>query len=83
MVTESEVLALRSRIAELEEKLEFLYRHLHLSYAPGGVVSDQRVIDILRTRNKIEAIKVYRELYNVGLAEAKNAVDALETQLGL
>jgi len=31
--------------------------------------------------NKIEAIKLYREATGVGLAEAKEAVEALETSL--
>jgi ribosomal protein L7/L12 len=35
----------------------------------------------LRLRNKVEAIKVYREHTGVGLKEAKDAVDAIEKEL--
>jgi ribosomal protein L7/L12 len=35
-------------------------------------------MDAIRRRNKIEAIKIYRELTNTGLAEAKAVIDKLE-----
>jgi hypothetical protein len=45
---------------------------------PGVSQSDlQRLLDTLRDRGVIEAIKEYREIANVGLAEAKKAVDAI------
>jgi hypothetical protein len=37
----------------------------------------------LRNGNKIDAIRIYREAKKCSLAEAKNAVDAIEKQLGL
>jgi len=36
---------------------------------------------LLAERKKIEAVKVYRETYNCGLREAKEAVDAIEMQM--
>ena len=42
-----------------------------------------QVQDALRRGNKIEAIKIYRELTGVGLAEAKQAVEDIETKLRL
>jgi ribosomal protein L7/L12 len=83
MVTESEILLLRSRITQLEERVDFLYKHLGIVNTEDQRMTDKRVIDILRKGNKIEAIKIYREIYNVGLAEAKQAVDDMETRLGL
>lgn len=41
----------------------------------------QAIQTATRAGNKIEAIKLYRELFGVGLAEAKNAVEHLETAL--
>ncbi|MEQ1508015.1 MAG: ribosomal protein L7/L12 [Myxococcota bacterium] len=35
------------------------------------------ILALMRENRKIEAIKRYREIYGVGLAEAKNAVEAL------
>jgi ribosomal protein L7/L12 len=49
----------------------------------GQRMADKRVIEMLRKGNKIEAIKIYREIYNVGLAEAKDAVDDMERRFGL
>jgi len=46
-------------------------------------MGDAKVIDMLKKGNKIEAIKIYREIYDVGLAEAKQAVDRIEARLGL
>jgi len=37
-----------------------------------------KVRELLQRGNKIEAIKIYREAYNVGLAEAKHAIDSIE-----
>ena len=83
MSTESELLALRSRINELEARLEFLYNHLNITYSNNPDEANKKVMEMLIRGNKIEAIKIYREIHNVGLAEAKQAVDGMETRLGL
>ncbi|HLO15601.1 MAG TPA: ribosomal protein L7/L12 [Anaerolineales bacterium] len=80
MVTESEILGMQSRIAELESRLDFLYNRLGITYVQGQDAVDSRIIDMLRKGNKIEAIKIYREIYNCGLAEAKQAVEKMETR---
>jgi ribosomal protein L7/L12 len=41
---------------------------------------DSRVLALTREGRKIEAIKLYRDLTGAGLAEAKNAVEALERE---
>lgn len=83
MPTEQDIIALRSRVAELERRLDFLYKKLGVEYIdnPGSI--DSRIIEILKRGNKIEAIKIYRELTDAGLAEAKQAVDSIEARLGL
>ena len=80
MVTESEILGLRSRIAELESRLDFLYNRLGITYVQDQGLADARVLDMLKKGNKIEAIRIYREIYNCGLAEAKQAVEGMETR---
>jgi ribosomal protein L7/L12 len=85
MITEADIQLLKSRINELEDRLNFLYRRLNIEYADpnsDSVLSPQ-IQDALRRGNKIEAIKIYRELTGVGLAEAKQAVENLESRLGL
>lgn len=77
MVTEAEIQLLRSRVNELEDRLNFLYRRLNVEYADpnSDPVLSPQVQEALRGGNKIEAIKIYRELTGVGLAEAKQAID--------
>jgi ribosomal protein L7/L12 len=80
MVTETEVQQLRSRVNELEDRLKYLYQRLNIDYVDPGsdpVLSPQ-VQEALRRGNKIEAIKIYRELTGVGLAEAKDVIDKAE-----
>lgn len=83
MSTEDELLALRSRINELEDRLKYIYQHLQIEYSDDPDAANMKVIGILKQGNKIEAIKMYREIHNVGLAEAKQAVDGMEARLGL
>jgi ribosomal protein L7/L12 len=77
MITETEIQQLRSRVNELEDKLKLLYRHLNITYADPGAdpMLTPQIQDALRRGNKIEAIKIYRELTGVGLAEAKEAIE--------
>ncbi len=85
MPTEAEFLLLTSRVKELEDKLQFLYHRLNFDYASASSESDPvhspQIEEALRRGNKIEAIKIYRELTGVGLAEAKQAVEEIETRL--
>ena len=85
MVTEADIQLLRSRINELEDRLKFLYDKLNISFADpnSDPILSPQIQEALRRGNKIEAIKIYRELTGVGLAEAKQAVDNLESRLGL
>ena len=80
MPTEAQFSLLESRVRELEDKLQFLYRRLNIDYLEPN--SDPalapQVQEALRRGNKIEAIKIYRELTGVGLAEAKDAIDRAE-----
>ena len=80
MSTEIDLIQLRARVKELEERLEFIYKHLHIEYSDNPDNKNAKVIGLLKAGNKIEAIKIYREIYNVGLAEAKQAVDNMEAR---
>ena len=82
MSLESEILALRARVADLESHLEYIYKHLRIDYSTNPDAANEKVIDMLRGGNKIEAIKIYREIHNVGLAEAKQAVDGMAARFG-
>lgn len=79
-----DIAALRQRIYRLEAQVEFLYRHLGVTFVeqadPGD---DPRIIDALKRNNVIEAIKYYRELTDTGLAEAKAAVEKIRERRGI
>lgn len=50
--------------------------HVH-----ADVHGDDQILDMIRRGRKIEAIKRMRDLTGMGLAEAKNAVEAIERTL--
>ena len=83
MSVEQELISLRARVAELEDRLDFLFKRLEIEYSDNPTTTDARIIEFLKKGQKIEAIKVYRELTNTSLAEAKQAVERIEASLGL
>lgn len=44
-------------------------------------VLKSRIMNLLAERKKIEAVKLYRETYNCGLKEAKDAVERIQTEM--
>ena len=83
-VEQQEINLLRSRIVHLEAQVDFLYRHLGITYVENNNPDDDpRIIDALRKNNLIEAIKIYREINDIGLAEAKTAVEAIRARRGI
>ena len=84
MVSEQDLLALRRRVVQLEGQVAFLYKHLGVTFVPESAPGDDpRIIEQLQKGNLIEAIKLHRELYDSGLAEAKQAVEEMQGRLGL
>lgn len=76
--------ALEAALARLEDKVDFLYRSLEMSYATPeerepSYLSEIRAL--LGRGLKIEAIKVYRAHTQLGLKEAKDAVEEIERTL--
>jgi ribosomal protein L7/L12 len=78
MSAEEELIRLRARVSELEERVDHLYRHLGIAIDGDANQVDPRIVELVQRGNLIEAIKIYRELYHVGLAEAKLAVEGLQ-----
>lgn len=81
MSAEQDIIALRSRVAELERKLDFIYRRMGIEYFDDPGMVDSQIISLLKKGNKLEAIKVYRELTNADLADAKRAVEKIEANV--
>lgn len=83
-----------SRLAQLEERIEQMEVMMqaliiHLGINPAALMargmSGSQEIGAIReallSGNKINAIKIYRSIYGVGLKEAKEAVEAMERNL--
>ena len=58
----------------LERKVDLILKHLGIDPNPGV---DEKVLELMRAGQKIEAIKLYREQTGVGLKEAKDYVESL------
>ena len=84
MPTELEVSNLRERVIRLEGQLKFLYEKLNIEFvAETHITDDPRVIELIQKGKKIDAITIYRQITNAGLAEAKSAVEEMQGRLGL
>lgn len=81
---QQEIAYLKGRISKLEERIELLYRHLGLPMVDVPYQTDHPdVVAAIRSKNMIVAIKIYRELTNTSLAEAKAAVEEIKARLRL
>ncbi len=82
MSLEQQIMELSMRLARLEGEVQELYKRLNIPYGDEAVRADGQVMEALRRGNMIEAIKIYRQIHDVGLAEAKEAVEALRSRTG-
>ena len=83
------IAALEARVQELERRLgaadadasaaaqEASGFKLASDGRPTDPATDPRIAELVGKGQKIEAIKLYRELTGAGLAEAKSAIDSM------
>lgn len=76
---ESRIKKVQRRADRVERKLDLILDHLDIQVAEPGL---ERVAALLREGKKIEAIKVYRQLTDAGLKEAKEAVERMDATRG-
>jgi ribosomal protein L7/L12 len=66
----------RARLDHVEKQLQALFPDSYVSFAAATATGmPATVVDLARAGNLIAAIKEYREITGVGLAEAKKAVE--------
>ncbi len=65
------------------EAIDSLERDHQFNVSPANADLEWEVIAYLERGEKIGAIKLYREKTNLGLKDAKDAVEAIETRMGL
>jgi ribosomal protein L7/L12 len=73
-------------LAEAKNAVESIERGDGLpDHAAAATAADpiQQILQLLAAGKKIEAIKIYRQQTNVGLKEAKDAVEALAAENGI
>lgn len=69
------------RLERLERKINRIILHLDVEGSDVHPQVPNSIRELLLQGRKIDAIKAYRSEYNVGLKEAKDAVDAIEEML--
>ncbi len=81
---DSETEQLTKRIAALENQVSILYRHLGLPLPSEMTAEDNlRLMQLLKSGQTIEAIKLLRERKGIELADAKMEVEARMKELGI
>ena len=79
-----EISLLRGRISKLEAQIQFLYKHLGVTFVPEAVANDDvEIVEYLKKGDVMGAIRAHRSTYNSDLAQAKAAVDDIRSRVGL
>jgi hypothetical protein len=75
---QQEISQLKGRLSRLEARLEFLYKHLDVTFVEDTQLDDDpKVIAALRVNNMTEAIKLFRSATNANAEAAKAAVEEM------
>lgn len=74
-------------LAEAKEAVEAMARGEAIKPPSGAMdydnpILEARIRSLLSKRQKVEAVKIYRDEYGVGLKDAKEAVDRIERSMG-
>ena len=81
---QEEIALLKGRISRLEARLEFLYKHLNVTFIEDTRLGDDpKIIAALKANNMIEAIKLYRAATNSSLEAAKAGIEEMRVRLGI
>jgi hypothetical protein len=67
------------RLRRVERKLDLILDHLNIQ--PPEETCPEAIKDLVRSGMKIRAIKAFRQQTGASLAEACDAIDAIEKQL--
>ena len=84
MTGELEVAQLGKRVTQLEGRVAFLYEHLGMTFVAEPLLTDDpRIVEELKKGNLLKAIAVYRQINNVDMEDAKQAIQEMQGRLGL
>lgn len=68
---------MRGQMFEMQNRLDFLYQKLNIEYVEAPDGTDPRLVAALKKGKVMDAIAVYRSIYNCSLADAKSAVEGM------
>lgn len=74
--------ALIQKMDALDRKLTFLFQHLGVQYVDAKPPPNP-VEQLVLQGDRLGAVRLYQTTHNVGLAEAKRAVDDIAAKLGV
>jgi hypothetical protein len=74
--------AVHFQVGLLERKVDFLLKHLGLTYVDTRPPPDE-IERLIIERDLIGAIRLYEKTHKVGLLDAKRAVEEMKAKLGL
>jgi len=74
---------LRKRLKQLETQVVFLYKHLGVTFVPEPQVDDPRIIELIKKAKTLDALKLFRELYDESLPDAQQGVEDIRRRLGI
>ena len=75
IIKDDKIYVVDRRVWDDDNNETVIYATLSCVSMPANV-SDQEIIDLGKNGRKLQAIKLYKEMHNVGLKEAKDWVDA-------
>jgi hypothetical protein len=74
--------ALIHKVDALDRKLTFLFQHLGVQYRDERPPPDP-IEQLILAGDRIGAMKLFQTRHNVGLAEAKRAIEDIAARLGV
>lgn len=74
--------ALVQKIDLVERKVDFLFRHLGLTFQDNRPPPSEYEKHVI-AGDRMSAIKVYQQQHGVGLADAQRAIEELAAKLGM
>ncbi len=79
-----EIEILRRLISKLEAHVQFLYKHLGVTFVPEAITTDEvDIVEYLKKGDVMGAIRTHRSIHGSDLAEAKAAVDEIRIRAGV
>lgn len=75
IIKDEEVYTVEKRVWDDDNNETVLYATLNYASMPADA-SDSEVIELGKSGRKLQAVKLYKEIHQVGLREAKDWVDA-------